>query len=152
MNCHIRLAKPEDAEDISHVVIAALRRSNAADYDAGTILRVEASFSANAILELLTRRLVFVALNEGQVIATASLDADVVRSVFVDPEFQGHGVGKQMMEVIENEAIARGLEGLRVPSSVTAEGFYAGLGFCKVRDVFCGEERTIVMQKRLIRA
>ena len=142
MNCHIRLAKPEDAEDISRVVIAALRRSNAADYDDGTILRVEGSFSASAILELLTRRLVFVALNEGQVIATASLD----------PEYQGSGVGKQMMEVIESEAIAQGLERLRVPSSVTAEGFYAGLGFCKVRDVFCGEERTIVMQKRLIRA
>ena len=152
MNCHIRLAKPEDAEDISRVVIAALRRSNAADYDDGTILRVEGSFSASAILELLTRRLVFVALNEGQVIATASLDADVVRSVFVDPEYQGSGVGKQMMEVIDSEAIAQGLERLRVPSSVTAEGFYAGLGFCKVRDVFCGEERTIVMQKRLIRA
>lgn len=85
-------------------------------------------------------------------IATASLDADVVRSVFVDPEYQGSGVGKQMMEVIENEAIAQGLERLRVPSSVTAEGFYAGLGFCKVRDAFYGEERTIVMQKRLLGA
>ncbi|MCY1462664.1 Acetyltransferase (GNAT) domain protein [compost metagenome] len=70
--------------------------------------------------------------------------------MFVDPEYQGSGVGKQMMEVIENEAIAQGLERLRVPSSVTAEGFYAGLGFCKVRDAFYGEERTIVMQKRVI--
>ncbi|WP_238338634.1 hypothetical protein [Pseudomonas sp. SWRI77] len=56
------------------------------------------------------------------------------------------------MAVIENKAIAQGLEGLRVPSSVTAEGFYTGLGFRKVRDVFYGEERTIVMQKWLIRA
>lgn len=151
MNCHIRLAKPDDADDMSRVVIAALHRSNAADYDADTLLRVEGSFSATAIVELLSRRLVYVALIEGEVIGTASLDADVVRSVFVDPEFQGHGIGKRLMAVIENEAICRGLEGLRVPSSATAEGFYAGLGFYKVRDAFYGEERTIVMQKQLLR-
>ncbi|MEG0247071.1 MAG: GNAT family acetyltransferase, partial [Pseudomonas sp.] len=80
MNCHIRLAKPDDADDMSRVVIAALHRSNAADYDADTLLRVEGSFSATAIVELLSRRLVYVALIEGEVIGTASLDADVVRS------------------------------------------------------------------------
>jgi len=83
------------------------------------------------------------------VIATASLDGDVVRSVFVEPEHQGLGVGKQLMAVIEDEAIARGLEVLRVPSSITAERFYARLGFCTVRDTFYGEERTVVMQKTL---
>ncbi|MGE8302910.1 MAG: N-acetyltransferase family protein [Pseudomonas kermanshahensis] len=149
MSCPIRLANADDAEGISRVVIAALRGSNAADYDAETILRIEASFSAAAILESLTRRLVFVALIEDEVIATASLDGDVVRSVFVEPQHQGLGVGKQMMAVIEDEAIARGLKVLRVPSSIAAEGFYAGLGFCKVRDAFYGEERTVVMQKTL---
>jgi hypothetical protein len=33
-----------------------------------------------------------------------------------------------------------------VPFSITAEGFYARLGFQKVRDEFYGAERTIIMQ------
>jgi hypothetical protein len=36
-----------------------------------------------------------------------------------------------------------------VPSSVTAESFYAKLGFNAVRDSYHGEERTIVMERRV---
>jgi len=39
----------------------------------------------------------------------------------------------------------------RVPSSVTAEGFYASLGFKKIRDEFHQTERTIIMAKTLKR-
>lgn len=44
-------------------------------------------------------------------------------------------------------ALARAahLSALQVPASVTAESFYARLGFEKVRDQYHGEERTIVM-------
>ncbi|WP_280940334.1 hypothetical protein [Mesorhizobium sp. LNHC221B00] len=36
---------------------------------------------------------------------------------------------------------------LTVPSSLTAEAFYARLGFRAVRDSYHGEERTIIMQR-----
>jgi hypothetical protein len=38
---------------------------------------------------------------------------------------------------------------LSVPSSITAEAFYAKLGFVPVRDVHHGTERTILMERRL---
>ena len=44
MEYQIRRARPEDAAGISRVIIAALRKTNAADYDAATIARVEQSF------------------------------------------------------------------------------------------------------------
>lgn len=149
MDCPIRLARADDAPQISAVVIAALRQSNAQDYDACTIARIEASFNETAILEMLTRRVVWVAVIEGEVIATASLEHDVVRSVFVAPGHQQHGIGRQLMRHIEMQAIAHGVEGLRVPSSITAEGFYTTLGYRKVRDEYHGDERTIVMHKPL---
>ncbi|WP_205300323.1 GNAT family N-acetyltransferase [Pantoea sp. Ap-967] len=121
MDCYIRQALPNDAVAISQVIISALRTSNAADYDARTIARVEASFSAPAIIALLTQRQVFVALIDENVVATASLENDVVRSVFVCPDHQGLGIGRQLMQVIEQHATASGLSSLRVPSSITAE-------------------------------
>ena len=39
---------------------------------------------------------------------------------------------------------------LTVPSSVTAEPFYAKLGFRPVRDSYHGEERTIIMERPLL--
>jgi citrate lyase synthetase len=41
---------------------------------------------------LLSQRLVFIATIDKREVATASLDQDVVRSVFVDPGHQGRGL------------------------------------------------------------
>ena len=150
MNYMIRRAVMGDAAGISRVIIAALRQTNAADYDAATIARVEQSFSEARIADLLEKRLIFVAADLDEVVATASLEDDVVRSVFVAPEYQRSGIGEQLMLAVENQALMRGSQRLRVPSSITAQGFYKRLGYSKVRDEYHGDERTILMEKRLI--
>lgn len=149
MECQVRQAINLDAEAISKVTLNALRKSNAQDYAPEVITRLEQNFSVQAIQRLLTQRTVFVAVLNQQVIATASLDGAVVRSVFVEPDYQGEGIGKQLMEVIHAAAVEAGLEVLQVPSSITAERFYASMGYQKVRDEFFGDERTIVMRKNL---
>lgn len=149
MDCQIRSAMNVDAPAISRIIIGTLRESNVHDYSSEIIDQVEQSFSPQAILHLLTRRQVFVATIDRQIVATASLDQDVVRSVFVDPTYQGRGIGRHLMMRIQSIAINEGVHLLRVPSSITAEGFYASLGFKKIRDEFHGSERTIIMAKTL---
>lgn len=149
MECQVRPATSEDAVAISRVVIAALHESNSQDYSPDVITQVERNFAPDAVSALLGKRKVFVALLSENIIGTASLDGDVVRSVFVDPEHQGSGIGRQLMEVIHAMAAIAGIEALRVPSSITAESFYATLGYQKIRDEFLGAERTIVMEKQL---
>jgi len=149
MDCMIRPACSSDAEGISRVIVAALRATNAKDYSQAVIMRVEQSFSPAAVSDLLMRRLMFVALNEKSIVGTASLDERVVRTVFVDPKFQGYGIGRALMARIEQAAVKKGVTVLAVPSSVTAEPFYTKLGFNAVRDSYCGEERTIVMERTL---
>lgn len=150
MQCQIRKAMPSDASVISQLVIEALRHSNARDYSADIIERVERSFSPSAILGLLTQRRVYVATIDQQVVATASLDQHTVRSVFVRPRHQGKGVGRSLMQAVEAAASVGGVARLRVPSSITAEGFYASLGYISIRDEFHGTERTIIMEKALL--
>ncbi|HCF7340383.1 TPA: GNAT family N-acetyltransferase [Pseudomonas aeruginosa] len=149
MECHVRPATSGDAVAISRVVIAALRESNSQDYPPDVIAQVEQSFSPEAIITKLTRRKVFVALLGENIIGTAGLDGDVVRSVFVDPAHQKGGIGRHLMDVIHTAAASSGVGAVRVPSSITAESFYAALGYQKIRDEFHGAERTIVMEKRL---
>lgn len=149
MDCLIRIATSEDATAISQVIIGALRETNAQDYAPAIIEQVGQNFSPQAILRLLTQRRVYVATIGHHIVATASLDHDVVRSVFVDPTQQGKGIGRQLMTMIRSSALSDGVSLLRVPSSITAEGFYASLGFRKVRDEFHGAERTIIMELKL---
>ena len=74
----------------------------------------------------------------------------MVRSVFVNPALQGQGIGRLLMIEIELRAREAGVTVLSVPSSLTAQAFYAKLGFHNVRDVYHGNERTLVMEKALL--
>ena len=149
MQCQIRRALPVDAQAISKVVIAALQESNARDYSPEVIAQVEQNFCPTSIMTLMKQRQMYVAVVEQHVVGTASLDQAVVRSVFVSPRHQGRGIGQQLMARLMEAAIAAQVEELRVPSSLTAESFYAQLGFHTVRDEFLGAERTVIMALRL---
>jgi N-acetylglutamate synthase-like GNAT family acetyltransferase len=149
MAWRIRAARVEDADGISEIILSALRRTNAKDYTPEIIARVERGFAPSMILDLLKARTVFVALSNHRIIGTASLEGKTVRSVFVAPELQGQGVGRRLMARVERTARENGVTTLAVPSSVTAEQFYAKLGFKSVRDSWYGDERTIIMEKAL---
>lgn len=149
MECHVRSATNKDAAAISRVVLAALRESNSQDYPPDVIAQVERSFAPETVIAQLAKRRVFVALLGENIIGTAALDRDVVRSVFVDPAHQKGGIGRHLMDVIHGSAALAGIGVVRVPASITAEKFYAALGYQKVRDEFHGAERTIVMEKQL---
>ncbi|GGB61119.1 GNAT family acetyltransferase [Tistrella bauzanensis] len=146
----IRPAVIDDADAISRITLQALRQTNAADYTAQVIAAVAANFSPAAVAARMASRRVLVAVAQTGVIGTASLDGATVRSVFVQPDRHGQGAGAALMAAIEHLARAGGLSRLVVPSSVTAEGFYATLGFVALRDEYHGVERTIVMEKRLL--
>ncbi len=150
MACEVRLAQEKDASEVSHVIIAALRTTNAKDYSSEIIERVEKNFSPAAVSILIRERRVFVAVENDNIVGTASLDGRVVRTVFVLPANQRKGVGKKLMEAVEQAARDGGVEVLSVPSSVTAEVFYAGLGFMSMSDSYHGDERTIVMERKLV--
>lgn len=150
MRCAIRLAREDDAEGLSAVIRAALRETNAKDYPPAFIDRLTVNFSAATVRDLMRKRRVFVAVEGQQIVGTASLEQNEVRTVFVAPRAQGQGVGRQLMAEVERAARSAGEAVLTVPSSVTAEGFYAKLGYAAVRERHDGDERIIIMQRRLM--
>ena len=150
MAIEMREAAQLDARAISHVIIAALRTTNTKDYSRDVIERVEKSFSTSAVADFIGKRIVFVALQDQAVVGTASLDGHVVRSVFVDPQAHRQGIGRLLMSTVEQRATDLAIMTLRVPSSITAERFYQKLGYSAVRETYHGEERSIVMEQRLI--
>ena len=149
MECTIRPALEDDAAHISAVIMRALRETNAKDYSNDVIERIVRGFSPDAVRRLIGERTVFVATMRGSIVGTASLDGNMVRTVFVAPDVQTRGIGKLLMAEIERTARARNVASLTVPSSLTAETFYARLGFKAVHDSYLGDERTIMMERLL---
>ncbi|PDT91728.1 GNAT family N-acetyltransferase [Bradyrhizobium sp. Y36] len=149
MECTIRPAREDDADGISAVILRALRETNARDYTDAIIERIARSFGPETVRQLIGTRTVFVATIDSRVVGTAGLDGSVVRTVFVAPDIQARGIGKRLMAEVERTARERNIPALTLSSSVTAEAFYARLGFRTVRDSYYDDERTIVMEREL---
>jgi predicted N-acetyltransferase YhbS len=146
MTCTIRPSRPGDADDISHVIVRALKDTNGRDYAPEIIARIARSFEPAAIKNMMDTRAMFTAEIADKIVGTASLDQAMVRTAFVAPDVQGHGVGRALMAAVMAAARERGLDVLSLRSSITAEAFYARLGFKAVGDAFHGDERTIIME------
>jgi GNAT superfamily N-acetyltransferase len=145
----IRRAEECDAEDISRTILRAIQITNAVDYPPHVIAAVVGHFTPQHVLAHLANRQVFVAVVDGKIVGTASLHGRVVRSVYVDPDNQGTGIGGKLMEAVEGLARSQSVHLLSVPSSITAQTFYSKRGFVFVRNEHQGDERTIVMEKGL---
>ncbi|HEX2044771.1 MAG TPA: GNAT family N-acetyltransferase [Gaiellaceae bacterium] len=92
-------------------------------------------------LAVLERETVFVAEVEGTAAGYVALDvredACRVDQLFVSPEHEAEGVGRQLLEFAEGYAIFRGARSLQVvveEGNVRAETFYRGRGFVPAGD------------------
>src|SRR6516225_4359694 len=145
----IRLASAEDVQSISNLVLRCLHEVNVKDYAPALIAEQSKSWTLAGTLARLRDRVTFVGVSGDEVLGVAGFDGKRARTVFVQPDWHGRGIGSALMHAVEALAHETGLAELELLSSITAQGFYTGLGYWAVREVFHAEERTILMRKSL---
>jgi len=145
----IRAALPADAEDISALIAAALRHTNAPDYPRTVIDRMAVSYGSSRVAVMIRQRGMFVAEQRGLVVGTIGYAAGTVRSLFVAPDCQGVGIGHRLIHEVESLARKAGLQSLTVAASVTATGFYKHCGFEELRSVDPSGIAMVLMHKWL---
>lgn len=78
----------------------------------------------------LARKQPWLALIEGRIVGFMELEADGhIDCVYVDPDYQGRGVAKTLMNHILSIARANGTPSLTVEAAKSAQGFFAQMGF-----------------------
>ncbi len=81
----IRSALTEDAPRLSALIQTTIRVSNAQDYPVAVIDCVVENFSVSTVQTFINQRQVLVAIDAENIVGTASLDSEVVRSVLCMP-------------------------------------------------------------------
>ena len=75
-----------------------------------------------------------VALIDGEVIGFCGRTAKTVRGLYVDPDWQGRGIGRELLARAEAVLLAQGRTSLDINASCPAETFYAGEGYTKISE------------------
>jgi GNAT superfamily N-acetyltransferase len=68
----------------------------------------------------------------GRIVGTGTLAGDEIKRVFVDPACQREGVGRLIVEQLENRAAAAGAPLVKLDASRPSRSFYEQLGYAVV--------------------
>ena len=127
----IRRYLPGEEPSIWEVYYRATRESNSRDYHPDLIARwAPDDQDETEWSHRLREKNPFVAILEEGIVGMAEVDSNGwIDYFYVDPSFQGRGVGKALMARILGEAEAQEVDQLRADVSLTARTFFESQGF-----------------------
>ena len=141
---------------ISELIIRNLKEINSKDYGIEKTNEMAKDFSVDKLKEIFKKReKVYIALNNDEVVGTAGLDKSWysddeywILTVFVKPGYHKEGIGKKLIEKIEDFAFSLPIKKLIVPASITAHQFYYKLGYnYKDGKKVLNDEHMYIMEK-----
>ena len=140
----IREFEPKDAEAVSYVIRQTMKTSNHEDYSPEILQPLIDYFSPEKILQLNRERFCLVAEADNKIVGTAAIEEAELLTFFVLPEYQKRGIGRKLLEEIENFAKRGGIKTIHVDSSVTGQNFYENSGYRKT-----GVEKTATAGRQI---
>ena len=127
----IRLFKREDATETAQVIAETLKKSNNKDYCAKYIDDNIASHSADVLIERAKEGHMYVVCDKTRIIGCGAIAGywgstteSILLTIFVLPEYQRKGIGKQIIRTLEQDEYFLRANRIEIPASITAVEFY----------------------------
>ncbi|MBE6760565.1 MAG: GNAT family N-acetyltransferase [Ruminococcaceae bacterium] len=132
----IRRFRPEDAQETAQVVITTLRVSNSKDYPPEYIDYNVASHSPEVLLKRAEEGHMYVVCDGSRIVGCGAIapywgseTESILLTIFVLPEYQGKGVGRLIIETLEQDEYFLRADRIEIPASITGVEFYKKMGY-----------------------
>jgi GNAT superfamily N-acetyltransferase len=132
----IRRFTSSDAQETSAMIAETLRTSNINDYTPELMEQCVAHLSAENLVQRSDWLHFYVVVDGDKIIGCGGIgpywdkfDESSLFTVFVKPDQQGKGVGRLIMETLENDEFFLRAKRVEIPSSITAVNFYKKFGY-----------------------
>lgn len=146
------------AEEVAELIKRNLLEITSKYYTSEYVASLMDDFSLSRILEKARTQHIFVVVEEDKVIGTGSLanygNSEMASyygtAIFVAPEFQRKGIGRQIMQKVEAKALGMGADKITVRAARNARTFYEKLGYVYRDGIATQDEKgNYVMEKHL---
>lgn len=125
-----------DAQEVSSLIAKTLRTSNIKDYSSDRIEKDVSQFTPEKVIERASWTHFYVFCHENIIVACGAIGPywgseteSSLFNIFVLPEFQGKGVGRQIIQTLEADSYALRARRIEIPASITACAFYRKMGY-----------------------
>ena len=132
----IRKYNDKDADEILNLIHRNSFEINAEDYGLESMQKFVDICDANWLSKRASFCHMYVAEENERIVGVGgissyfgSLTESIILNVFVLPECHGMGIGKKIIQTLENDEYGIRATRIEVPASITAKGFYYKLGY-----------------------
>lgn len=132
----IRLLEEGDAEKVSELIRTTISISNKKDYPEELMDQLIAIETPEHVLERASWTHFYVAEKDGAIIGCGAIgpywgkeDESSLFTIFVNPEYQGKGVGRLIVETLEKDEYFTRAKRIEIPASITGIPFYLKMGY-----------------------
>ena len=132
----IRRLEEKDAEKVSELIRTTISISNKKDYPEELMDQLIAIETPEHVLERASWTHFYVAEKDGAIIGCGAIgpywgkeDESSLFTIFVNPECQGKGVGRLIVETLEKDEYFTRAKRIEIPASITGIPFYLKMGY-----------------------
>ncbi|MCG8569639.1 MAG: GNAT family N-acetyltransferase [Spirochaetes bacterium] len=132
---NFRPYETSDSSEIVELIKKNLLEINSKDYDTEVIKKLYKYFTPNRILQMSYKRELYVAVIDNKIVGTISLEKDTIFNVFVLIEYHRKGIGRILVNHIEEIAKKKEVQKIKITTSKTGYKFFKALGYRRLRMV-----------------
>ena len=132
----IRRFQETDAEEVSELISKTLKTVNIKDYSKEYIEAAVSSHSSGILVERGKQGHMYVVCDDSRIVGCGAIAGywgstteSILLTVFVLPEYQGKGIGRQIIETLEQDEFFLRAKRIEIPASITAVDFYRKMGY-----------------------
>ena len=132
----IRRFLPEDSNEVSELIAKTLREVNSKDYSMEYIEKDIQILQPEDILARAAWTHFYVVCDADKIVGCGAIgpywgrdDESSLFTIFVLPEYQGKGIGRKIIETLEQDDYFLRAKRIEIPASITATPFYLKMGY-----------------------
>lgn len=132
----IRKFNEKDAKEVSSLICRNFLEINIKDYPLTEMENLVKIYTPQKILDISSYAHMYVVTDNDTIIGTGaissfwgSLTESILLTIFVLPEYHHKGIGKKIIETLENDDFFLRAKRIEIPASITAAPFYEKMGY-----------------------
>ena len=132
----IRRFTEADADAAAEVVAVTVEVSNSRDYPPEYIAHLKETHSAEVLRQRAREGHMYVICDGEKIVGTGTIapywgseTESILLTIFILPDWQGRGLGRLLIETLEQDEYAKRAGRIEIPASLTAVNFYRHLGY-----------------------